>query len=368
ENALTGTIFRVNGPGSDNTDLSIQVPAADGKMRFWRNTSIANLAAGQTAVLPAGTLGYEWDSDLDNGARPAGLVPLSTATYTMTDDLLLDAGAVYGAGNVTHHLSLYRAPSGALVFGAGTVQWSWGLDSNHDEGSNPPDVRMQQATVNLFADMGAQPATLQPGLVAATKSSDTTPPTSVIVSPPPGSSVPYGSQVTLMGTATDSGGGVVGAVEVSIDNGNTWHPASGRGQWSYLWTPGGSSSSATVMVRASDDSANVQATPTSATYGISGGAGSNCPCSVWTSSTVPSIPFNPDSALEVGMKFRSDVAGFITSVRFYKGSGNTGTHVGHLWSSTGTNLGSVTFTNETASGWQQADFSSPVAISANTTY
>ncbi|HEY1216192.1 MAG TPA: hypothetical protein VGE93_21395, partial [Bryobacteraceae bacterium] len=61
----------VNGPGSDNTNLSIVVPAADGTMRFWRNTSIATLGSGQSATLPAGTLGYEWDSDMDNGFRPA---------------------------------------------------------------------------------------------------------------------------------------------------------------------------------------------------------------------------------------------------------------------------------------------------------
>ena len=51
--------------------VSITVPAADGKMRFWRNTSVANLAAGKGATLPDGKLGYEWDSDLDNGVRPA---------------------------------------------------------------------------------------------------------------------------------------------------------------------------------------------------------------------------------------------------------------------------------------------------------
>ena len=68
------------------------------------------------------------------------------------------------------------------------------------------------------------------------------------------------------------------------------------------------------------------------------------------------------------MKFRSDVAGQITGVRFYKGTGNTGTHVGNLWSSTGTLLASATFTGESASGWQQVTFSSPVAIAANTTY
>ena len=56
------------------------------------------------------------------------------------------------------------------------------------------------------------------------------------------------------------------------------------------------------------------------------------------------------------MKFRSDQAGFVKGVRFYKGSGNTGTHVGSLWSVTGTLLASATFTNESASGWQEATF------------
>ena len=38
-------------------------------MRFWRNTSVANLAPAQVATLRHGTLGYEWDEDLDNGFR-----------------------------------------------------------------------------------------------------------------------------------------------------------------------------------------------------------------------------------------------------------------------------------------------------------
>src|SRR5208283_5762484 len=63
-----------------------------------------------------------------------------------------------------------------------------------------------------------------------------------------------------------------------------------------------------------------------------------------------------------------DVNGYITGIRFYKGSGNTGTHLGHLWTSTGTLLATATFSNETASGWQQVNFATPVAITAGTTY
>jgi hypothetical protein len=72
--------------------------------------------------------------------------------------------------------------------------------------------------------------------------------------------------------------------------------------------------------------------------------------------------------LELGVKFKSDVAGTITGIRFYKASTNTGTHIGTLWSSNGTKLATATFTGETASGWQQVNFATPVAISANTVY
>jgi hypothetical protein len=72
--------------------------------------------------------------------------------------------------------------------------------------------------------------------------------------------------------------------------------------------------------------------------------------------------------VELGVKFQSQVAGQVTGVRFYKGTGNTGTHVGRLWSSTGQLLAQATFTNESATGWQQVTFPTPVSIQANTTY
>ena len=56
------------------------------------------------------------------------------------------------------------------------------------------------------------------------------------------------------------------------------------------------------------------------------------------------------------MKFRSDVDGFVTGIRFYKGSQNTGTHVGSLWTTSGQRLATATFTNETTSGWQEVTF------------
>jgi hypothetical protein len=357
ENALAGTIFMVN----DGATTAIQVPAADGKMRFWRNTSIATLSSGSTATLTSGTLGYEWDEDLDNGSRPAGLFDMSTTTYNGAP-VLQDYGSTYASGTATHHLTLYRTPKGALVFGAGTVQWSWGLDGHHDGGTTTPDVRMQQATVNLLADMGVQPGTLQTNLVAATASTDTAPPTSTITAPAAGTIVQSGTPVTIAGTATDTGGGVVGGVEVSVDGGTTWHPATGRASWSYTWAPS-TAGTVTIKSRAVDDSGNLETPSAGISVTVQGQT------TIWSATAVPSTPDQgPDSPVEVGVKFRSDVAGSITGIRFYKSSLNTGTHIGDLWSSTGQKLASATFTSETASGWQQVNFATPVPIQPNTVY
>jgi len=330
-------------------------------MRFWRNTAVAALAPGQVATTPAGTLGYEWDVDDDNGFRPAGLIPLSTTTLTVPTYLLNDY--TYGNGTATHHLTLYRASSGALVFGAGTVQWSWGLEATHTISGTPTDFNMQQATVNLLADMGVQPGTLQGGLLPATPSTDTVPPRSTIIPPTPG--ITAGSPVTISGTAVDSGGGVVGAVEVSLDGGKTWHPALGRENWSYNATFR-NTGTLNVRSRAVDDSGNLEVPTPGITITVGPPV---CPCTIWTSTTVPfTADAGPYSSVELGVQFRADTSGYITGIRFYKGAGNTGVHVGNLWSSSGTLLASATFTGETASGWQQVNFSNPVAITANTLY
>jgi len=90
---------------------------------------------------------------------------------------------------------------------------------------------------------------------------------------------------------------------------------------------------------------------------------------IWGTSSAPvTADAGPDSAVELGVKFKADVSGMVTGIRFYKSSGNTGTHIGNLWTSTGTLLASATFSGETASGWQQASFSTPVAITAGTIY
>ncbi|WP_256335069.1 DUF4082 domain-containing protein [Lentzea albidocapillata] len=363
ENALLGNLFTVNGRRDD----SLQVPAAYGKMRLWRHTSLQNMTAGTTYTFEPGTLGYEWNTVEDNGFQPPGVAQLSRTVVDLQGYYVLkNHGDEYGSEVKTHAITYYRHPSGSLVFAAGTVQWAWGVDDEHAFRTNTPtaDVRMKQATINFLADMGVFPSTLQAGLTAATTSSDTAPPGVTISTVPAQSTV--GQPYTFSGTVIDAAGQVAG-VEVSTDGGNRWHPATwqaGQTTWSYTYTPA-QSGPAQLRVRAVDDSANLSA-PVSATPGVSS---RTCPCGVFSGTDLPKVvSANDSSALELGMKFRSSTSGYVRGVRFYKGEGNTGTHTGTLWSTSGEPLATGTFVNETATGWQTLLFPSPIAVQANTTY
>ena len=342
ENALSGQIsWRSN-------TTSIEVPGDFARMRFWRNTAVSALSPSGRVTLANGTLGYEWNPEYPQYANwyPPGRVLLSTTTIAAEQ----------------HHLSLYRAPSGALVFGAGTVQWSWGLDGEHDGANSTEDRNVQQATVNLLADMGAQPGTLQSGLVAASASTDATAPSVVITSS--AASVTGPGTRTVSGSAADAGGGVVGTVEVSTDGGSTWRRATGRESWSHTFTaPAGTPA---IRVRAADDSANLSS-PVAL-----GAPVTACPagltCSSIFAQSVTGAQDADGSAVELGVKFRSDVPGQVVGVRYFKTSGNTGAHTGTLWSATGQPLATVTFAAESATGWQEAAFSSPVTVQPGTTY
>jgi hypothetical protein len=367
QNALTGQQFGVNGAST----APMEVPAEEGKLRFWRNTTIASLAAGQVATIEAGIMGYEWDFDLDNGSRPAGQIRVSKTTVPNAP-VLLDWGSNFGSATADHSMTLYRHSSGALVFGAGTIQFGWALDSTHDyqftgsPGTNPaPDLRVQQALVNLFADMSTTAGSLKSGLVQTSKTTDTTAPTVTITAPTAGSTLTVNTQYSITGTAADTGG-LVGGVEVSTDAGATWHPATGRASWTYSWTPT-SNGSVNIKVRAIDDSGNIGAAGSGINVTVGAAVAQSCPCNLF-GSTVPAINGNDPGAVTVGVKFKSDVAGKVTAIRYYKGAGNTGTHIGALWSESGSLLASVTFTSETTSGWQTATLSTPISITANTVY
>ena len=131
------------------------------------------------------------------------------------------------------------------------------LRVGRDQMGAEPDI--QQATLNLFCDMGVMPGVgrLTQGLVAPEPSHDTEPPT--VTSADTGQGV-------LMVTATDTGGRVA-AVEFMLNNDTVWHPAVPTDLgWSidivtqqqmeslgYHFKPGTN----TIDIRAVDDSYNV---------------------------------------------------------------------------------------------------------------
>ncbi|WP_221391117.1 N,N-dimethylformamidase beta subunit family domain-containing protein [Dyadobacter sp. NIV53] len=333
---------------------TIQVPSEYKNLRFWRNTSVASLDDGETASLTPNTLGYEWDPEQESyrSSYPAGRIILSST--------ILDGQ--------THHLTLYKHNSGALVFAAGTVQWTWGLDINHDRYNNEPvSPAIQQATINLFADMHVQPGTLQAGLVAATASNDTQAPTHTITSPSASGNIPSGSTFTIKGTAADAG--TIAGIEVSTDGGTTWRLAKGTNTWTFAWTPT-TQGNTVIRSRAFDDSGNISAVAT-VNVTVTPPVAQSCPCTVFNEATdapAGSLYNDNGNGIQLGMKFHSNTDGSVTGVRFYKQAGNSGTHTGQLYNSAGVKLAEATFVNETASGWQQVSFASPVAITANTTY
>ncbi|HET8546235.1 MAG TPA: N,N-dimethylformamidase beta subunit family domain-containing protein, partial [Pseudolabrys sp.] len=376
ENSLTGQLFLADGTGEFGGALDI--PAQYATLRVWRGTAVAN-SNGSFDIAP-GLLGYEWDVVPDDQNRPAGLIKLSE-TILNWSGILVDQGNTVQPGTATHDLTLYRDDSGALVFGSGTVFWSWGLSNEHD---NSPynaviaDPRLQQFTVNLLADMGIQPGSLQAGLTPATASSDHTPATATLSNLP--TQIPALQPITVTGTATDNDGntattdGVVALVEVSLDGGATWRPAQGSSSsWSYQWVPV-QPGTYTIRARAIDDSLNIPLTASLPSDTVEVTAPTT-PATIGLFDPLTAVTgqvFDDNLSVELGTKFQSNQVGTITQLKYYRDAtdaNDTDVRTGHLWDISGALLASVTFTSAVgAAGWQVATLSSAVAIAANTTY
>ncbi|KQP87258.1 N,N-dimethylformamidase beta subunit family domain-containing protein [Methylobacterium sp. Leaf117] len=381
ENELTGQLF---GPDGNSEGAALDVPAPFAGLRMWRDTEVAQ--TGKLDMAP-GILGYEWDTSPEDEYRPAGLIKLSETTVPWPA-IVTDQGNRESPGIATHNLSLYRDPeSGALVFGAGTVFWSWALSDEHDSspyGGNLENTAIQQFTVNMFADMGIQPAVADAfltswGLRRATASSDSVAATTTLTDLP--DSVAARQVVTITGTATDNDGntattdGRVAAVEVSLDNGATWRVAEGTTNWSYEWRPT-MEGTYRVMSRAIDDSLNVAQAPASTdTVQVTAPIRPDT-FSLFDDTTPINATLNNDSGaangLTLGMKFMTTEAGQITQLRYYRDAADandTDVREGNLWGPNGEVVATATFTSGVnASGWQVATLSSPVSVLANAEY
>jgi hypothetical protein len=160
-------------------------------------------------------------------------------------------------------------------------------------------------------------------------------------------------------TVTDSGGAqITGTTTLSED------------QKTLTFSPGAALTAGTTYkasVKAADVNGNTMATATTWTFTTTTTAA--CPCSLFSAATVPTVITTQDpNPYELGVKFVPAANGTISGVKFYKSAQNTGTHTGNLYTSTGTKLATGTFSGESASGWQTLTFTTPIAVTAGTTY
>jgi hypothetical protein len=180
--------------------------------------------------------------------------------------------------------------------------------------------------VNLLAQEGIQPETLDSTLALATQSTDFLPPISTIST---NTNVEFtaGQQVTLTGSAADRGGGVVAGVEVSTDGGNTWHSAelslaTANATWSYTWTPE-ASGSYTILARSVDDLANLEHPSLSPNFAITNFYNNFATSQGWANADTLRMlaDFNGDG--------KADLIGFGDSTVFAAASlGTTGQYTG----------------------------------------
>ena len=375
--ALSGNNAAVTVPAS----LSVPAAATSGSFTATAGT----VASTQTVVLSAALNGSSQTASLSL-APPVTVTALSCSPTSLT-----------GRGTSSCSVSLSAAaPSGGL---------SVALNSNKAAVTVPASLSVPAAaTSGSFTATASRVASTKTVVLSAalngssqTASLSLAPPVTVTaLSCSPTSLIGRGtSSCSVSLSAAASSGGL--SVALSSNNAAVTVPASlsvpaAATSGSFTATAGRVASIQTVVLTAAlngtsktasltlkprviQDS-NAKATIAKATMAYEAGdrsltptASTTCPCSVWDSTAQPILTNDPDtSGIEVGMKFSSNIAGYVLGARFYKGSSNIGTHSAHLWTKGGVLLAATTFMNETSSGWQQVNFNTPVAITANATY
>ena len=231
------------------------MPAADGKLRFWRNTTRRRPRRRARPRRWPPTRSATSGTRISTTARGRpGLVP------HVEHDRQRRRGAA-GLGQPVRRRARPRiasrstaTPSGALVFGAGTVQWPWGLDSTHDRGRRGQPRAMQQATVEPLRRHGraARPAAARPaGRRAVHRHAS-----------PPDRRRPRRSSPGNPATASGPRPTPAAAASAPSRSRPTTAPAGirprGRETWTYSWTPPAPGPVA-VRTRAADDSGNLRA-------------------------------------------------------------------------------------------------------------
>lgn len=117
---------------------------------------------------------------------------------------------------------------------------------------------------------------------------------------------------------------------------------------------------ATVVLGTGYVSAHPRRGPAAATFTMATGE-----VSLWGPSGAPRMAGDVDGkAVELGTRFSTSVPGVVTGIMFFRYADSPGPHTGSLWDAKGRRIATVTFGNESRSGWQLARLATPARLTA----
>ena len=260
------------------------------------------------------------------------------------------------AANNEYVVSVTTGPNGDFAFTQngfvnGLVQGHLQAPANAAAYGAPNAFPTSTAQHNYFRDLV---------FVAGSGAPDTTPPTVSFTQPAPGDTV--SGLMPVIASAQDDV--AVAGVQFQLD-GQDLGVEGTVAPYQVTWDTTTASNGAHTLAAIARDAAGHQTTASVSVTVANSGAASQ---TLLTTQTPGNANVNTGQAWELGVRVRSDVAGQIRRLRFYKGPNENGPHVGHVWSGAGQLLATVTFNSETGSGWQEQPLGTPVAIAANTDY
>lgn len=331
-------------------------------------TLAANTSATTTSIQNLNPGGASANGDPVIGTGSAGAItitrPVSLSAVACSPATLVAPAS----SQCTVSLTAAAPPSGIAV--------SLGYSASGATISMPTSLTVPSGSTNSRFTLQASAATRVTSVQVSATAAGITKTASVAISPATTTPPPAVSVTVSPASVTLTAGGTqqfTAAVSGTTNTQVTWSLSSAVGTISSAGlyrAPTSVTARQTVTVRATSVANTTKVSTAAVVINPVTAPPTTTLYSVFTAAVTPSTLADADSkAVELGMKFSSTVDGFVTGVRFYKGSTqNRGQHVANLWTTSGQRLATAIFTNETSSGWQQVNFATPVAVKANAIY
>ncbi len=329
------------------------------------NNRIRKLASGSVSTIAGtGTSGFA-----DGNAT-------ATAQFATPTGVAVDgSGNVYIADSGNNRIRKLVSTTVSTIIGTGTAGFADGAATATAQLSNPNGVAVDgsgnvyvaDTSNNRIRKLVSTTVSTIAGGASSGSTGDNTAATSALLNAPKGVAVDSANNVYIADSSNHRVRVVAGDAKIYLmagsSSGNTGD--AGLGASATLNSPAGiavNSSNGNVYV---GDTTNNRVRALQRTSIV---VSQDVESTLFGNNT-PAGTSNDGQAIELGVRFTIDSPGSVTGVRFYKNALATGTHTGTLWKyNSQAMLATVTFTNETASGWQTAYFSSPVMLNPNFEY